>query len=681
MPRDGRATPTTPGLARVLAPRSVVLFGTAPAAAVIRQCRRLGFTGPLWPVHPTRDEIAGIPCVRHVDELPGVPDAAFVAVNRRATIDVVATLARLGVGGAVCYASGFAESGPEGVALQARLVEAAGDMPLLGPNCYGVINALDGVALWPDEHGCGRVARGVAIVSQSGNVGLNLTLQQRGVPLAFMVTVGNQAVAGVEDCLEAFVAEPRVSAIGLFVEAIIDPVRFARLSAAAAARGVRIVALQAGKSDAGAAIAASHTASLAGRRTAYEALLARCGVATVGTPAELLEALKVLHHGGPLTGPRLVSLSCSGGEASLVADLAEAGTLRFAPFPDEQRGRIAATLTELVTIGNPFDYHTFMWGDRAAMGRTFGEVLDGPHDATMLVLDAPPRPDQDASSWEVAAHALADAARRTGRRAAVVATLSECLTPGIRAAAESAGIVALQGLREALIALEAAAWLAAHAPGEPPAPVTQPGATRVLDEDEGKALVAGWGVAVPEGVRCARADVASAAARIGWPVTLKGLGIAHKSEAGAVRVGIPGPEALVAAAIAMPPEVRECRVEHTIVGTVAEVLVTVRRDAPVGWLVTLGAGGVETELRRDTASLLAPVTGAQVEAALGRLRIAPVLRGHRGRPAAAVPALVALVERLVAGARSTGVVEVELNPVLVTPDAAVAVDALVTVEA
>ncbi|MEY2740678.1 MAG: hypothetical protein RL283_780 [Actinomycetota bacterium] len=679
VPRPARDA--APRLARVLAPRSVALFGTAPVEAVIRQCRRLGYAGELWPVHPTRGDIAGVRCVRSVDDLPGVPDAAFVAVNRRATVEVVGALARRGAGGAVCYASGFAESGAEGAALQARLVDAAGDMPLLGPNCYGTINALDGVALWPDEHGCTPVARGVAIVSQSGNVGLNLTLQQRGLPLAYMVTVGNQAVAGVEECLEAFVADPRVGAIGLFIEAIVDPVRFARLAAAAAARGTRIVALQTGKSEAGAAIAASHTASLAGRRAAYEALFARCGVATVATPAELVEALKVLHHGGPLAGPRLVSLSCSGGEASLVADLAETGALRFEPFPEAQRARIAGTLTELVTIGNPFDYHTFMWGDRAAMGRTFGEVMDGPHDATMLVLDAPPLPDQDASSWEVAAHALADAARRTGRRAAVVATLPECLTPGIRAAADAAGIVALQGLRESLVALEAAAWLGAHEPGAPPAPAAAPGAERVLDEDEGKALVAAWGVPVPAGERCARGDVAAAAERTGWPVTLKGLGIAHKSEAGAVRVGIADRAALSAAVEAMPASVREYRVERTVSGAVAEVLVSVRRDAPVGWLVTLGAGGVETELRRDTTSLLAPVTDAEVGAALARLRIAPLLHGHRGRSAGAVPALVALVGDLVRGAVAAGVVEVELNPVLVTPDAAVAVDALVTVEA
>ncbi|MDA3041723.1 MAG: CoA-binding protein, partial [Actinomycetota bacterium] len=263
-------------LSRTLNPRSIALFGASPAQSVIEQCQKLGFTGQLWPVHPTRETIAGVKCFKSIAELPAAPDVAFVAVNRHATIGVVAELAKLGCGGAVCYASGFAESGTQsdinGVELQQKLIEAAGEMSLLGPNCYGYINALDGVALWPDQHGCKPEKFGSAIVSQSGNVGLNLTLQQRDLNLAYLVTVGNQAVAGVEDCLEFFINDGRVTSIGLFIEAIVDPVRFARLAHYAAQRYLRIVALQTGRSEAGALIAASHTASLAGRRRAYEAL-------------------------------------------------------------------------------------------------------------------------------------------------------------------------------------------------------------------------------------------------------------------------------------------------------------------------------------------------------------------------------------------------------------------------
>ena len=671
-------------LSRTLNPRSVALFGTSPAQSVIEQCQKLGFAGELWPIHPTRESIAGVRCFKSVADLPHAPDVAFIAVNRHATIDVVAQLSKIGTGGAVCYASGFAESGlqsgVDGNALQQQLIMAAGEMPLLGPNCYGYINALDGVALWPDQHGCKPETSGSAIVSQSGNVGLNLTLQQRELNLAYMVTVGNQAVAGVEDCLEVFINDSRVTSIGLFIEAIVDPVRFARLAHYAAQRNLRIVALQTGRSEAGALIAASHTASLAGRRRAYEALFARCGVAMVNTPAELVETLKLLNQGGALTGNKLVSLSCSGGEASLVADLSEKTSLRFDPFSAEHHQRINSTLTELVTVGNPFDYHTFMWGDRTATANTFTQVMNGPQDATLLILDTPPRPDQQSDSWAVAAQSLGDAARTTNRRGVVVATLPECVTPGVRAAANEAKLVVLQGLQESLTALDAAAWLGAHLPGELPAPVSMPNKTKLINESDAKNLLRQNGVSVPNGAQCSRQDIAASAQKIGFPITLKGLGLAHKSESGAVRVGIKSQEELTLAIQSMPREVTDFLVEQTITDVVAEVLVSVRRDAPVGWLITLGAGGIYTELWRDTVCLLAPATDTEIRNAILSLRIAPLLNGYRGKPAGDLDALVALTQKVIALTLNEGLVEVELNPVLVTKTSAVAVDALMIAE-
>lgn len=671
-------------LSRTLNPRSVALFGASPAQSVIEQCQKLGFTGQLWPVHPTRESIAGVKCYRSTADLPSAPDVAFVAVNRNATIDVVKQLAKLGAGGAVCYASGFAESGTQsgisGVDLQQQLVAAAGEMPLLGPNCYGYINALDGVALWPDQHGCKPESFGAAIVSQSGNVGLNLTLQQRDLNLAYLVTVGNQAVAGVEDCLEVFINDSRVASVGLFIEAIVDPVRFARLAHYAAQRNLRIVALQTGRSEAGALIAASHTASLAGRRRAYEALFARCGVAMVDSPTELIETLKLLNQGGALTGNKLVSLSCSGGEASLVADLSEKTSLRFEPFSSEQHQRISATLTELVTVGNPFDYHTFMWGDRVATANTFTEVMNGPQDATLLILDTPPRDDQFSDSWTVAVQSLGDAATTTKKRGVVVATISECVTADVLVAARAANMTVLQGLQESLAALDAAAWLGANLPGELPAKVVAPRATKLIDEAEAKSMLSRNGVAVPVGARTKRDELIATANRVGYPVTLKGLGLAHKSESGAVRVGITDADQLIATANAMPKEIREFLVEQTVTNIVVEVLVSVRRDAPVGWLVTLGAGGVFTELWRDTVCLLAPATNTEISEALQKLRIAPLLNGFRGKPAANVAALVELIQKLIDAALNNDLVEIELNPVLVTPKSAIAVDALMIAE-
>ena len=667
-------------LSRTLNPRSIALFGTSPAQSVIEQCLKLGFTGELWPVHPTRETLAGIKCFKSVSDLPSAPDVAFVAVNRNATIDVVKQLAKIGAGGAVCYASGFAESGTQsgvnGVELQHQLVAVAGEMPLLGPNCYGYINAFDGVALWPDQHGCESVTSGVAIVSQSGNVGLNITLQQRGLNLAYLVTVGNQAVAGIEDCLEVFINDSRVTAVGLFIEAIVDPVRFAKLAYYANKRNLRIVALQTGRSEAGAMIAASHTASLAGRRSAYKALFERCGVAMVDTPIELIETLKLLDQGGTLTGNKLVSLSCSGGEASLVADLSEKTALQFEPFSIEQHARISSTLTELVTVGNPFDYHTFMWGDRVATANTFTQVMDGPQDATLLILDTPPRDDQDSQTWVIAAQSLGDAALATNKRGVIVATLPECTTDAIRVAAKDANLVVLQGLHEALVALNAAAWLANNQAGDPPAQVVTALKTKLIDEADAKLMLQKNGVNVPNGVRCPRSDIADMANKIGFPITLKGLGLAHKSEVGAVKVGLQNKQELDSALAMMPGEINEFLVEQTVVDVVAEILVSIRRDAPVGWLITLGAGGVYTELWRDTTFLLAPVDDDQILGSLAKLRIAPLLNGFRGKPAGNLNALVELIQNVISTAMNNNLVEVELNPVLVTPNTAVAVDAL-----
>jgi acyl-CoA synthetase (NDP forming) len=667
-----------PDLSRLLNPRSIAVIGGSPAARVVEQCLKLGYTGKIWPVHPTKKEMHGVACFPSLADLPGVPDAAFVAVNRHLTLDAISQLSAMGAGGAVCYASGFAESGD--VELQAELVRRAGELPILGPNCYGYINALDGIALWPDEHGCLPVQQGVGIISQSGNVGINLTMQQRGLNIAYMVTVGNQAGGGVEDALQSFIDDDRVTAIGMFIEAVREPIRFSQLAQLAFNKGKRIVALQTGKSEAGALIAASHTASLAGNRQAYAALFDRCAVATVETPTELVETLKMLDNGGVLSGYRLASLSCSGGEASLIADMSEFTNLKFEPFPAEQTARIEATLTELVHVANPFDYHTFMWGDKPAMTSTFSETMRGDHDATLLLLDAPPRDDQDASSWLVAAEAFAAAAQATGRRAVCVATMPECFSESMRNSITSLGLNAAQGLREALVALDRAAWLGAHAPKTLPAPVLTPGDTALVDEANSKKLLASWGVTVPTGARCTRDNVASEAQRIGYPITLKGLGLAHKSEAGAVAVGLRDAEQLTAALNGMPSDIAEFLVEQTVTGIVAEVLVSIRRSAPLGWLITVGAGGVLTELWRDTQCLLAPATADDIYAALQRLRISPILNGYRGKPAADIDTLVQAILTLQESVVGSRLAEVELNPVLATTNSAVAVDALIIEE-
>jgi acyl-CoA synthetase (NDP forming) len=279
----------------------------------------------------------------------------------------------------------------------------------------------------------------------------------------------------------------------------------------------------------------------------------------------------------------------------------------------------------------------------------------------------------------MAADALADAADATGKRAVVVATLAECLNEPFRQHIAARGLTPMLGLGEALTALDAAATVGRRC--DPPhAAVEAATHTALVNEADAKQRLRGLGLPVPAGEVVPREGVLAAAQRVGYPVTLKALGHAHKSEAGAVKVGLRDEAALAAALDAMPGTDAGFLVESTVTDVVAEVLVTVRRDAPVGWLVSIGHGGVTTELWSDVTHLLAPVTPADVATALARLRSYPLLTGFRGRPAADIDALVDLIVRLADAVVGTDVVEVELNPVLVGVRGATAVDALLIVE-
>ena len=211
---------------RLLKPRSIAVFGGAQAQEVIRQSDRMGYRGEIWPVHPQKTEIMGRRVFRSVADLPGSPDAAYVGVNRHLTINIVGDHAERGAGGAVCYATGFVEAGEEGSELQDKLLQASGGMPLVGPNCYGILNYLDGAMLWPDQQGGRRVDQGVAIITMSSNGGFNLTMQRRGLPIAYVVSLGNKLKFDLHDAIRTFARQDRVTAIGLYVEAMSDPKAF-----------------------------------------------------------------------------------------------------------------------------------------------------------------------------------------------------------------------------------------------------------------------------------------------------------------------------------------------------------------------------------------------------------------------------------------------------------------------
>ncbi|NRQ15520.1 acetate--CoA ligase family protein [Ensifer sesbaniae] len=680
----------TRSLDRLIRPRTIAVFGGKEARRVIEQCDKMGFSGEIWPVHPRETDILGRKCYRSVAELPAAPDASFVGVNRQLTIDIIRDLAARGAGGAVCYASGFREAASElddGNDLQEALVAAAGDMPIVGPNCYGFINMLDGALLWPDQHGMLRVEKGVAILTQSSNIACNISMQTRGLPLAYVMTAGNQAQTGLSDIACAVLEDPRVTAVGLHIEGFDSVAALERLATRARELGKPVVTLKVGKSEAAQLATVSHTASLAGNDRVSSALLARLGIGRVDTLPALLETLKLLHVAGPLESNDISSMSCSGGEASLMADAGERYRVNYRPLRDEQRKPLKDALGEMVTIANPLDYHTFVWGNREKQATAFAAMMKGGYAINLVVLDFPRLDRCDAADWETTCQAVIEAARTTGARAGIVASLGENMPEATALFLMKAGIVPFFGIEEALDAIETAAdigaaWKKPASPRLLDGSGVAAGDAITLSEHEAKVELAASGLKVPEGKTAATAEEAAAAAEtLGFPVVLKGLGVAHKTEAGAVKLNLASRQEVLAAASTMAGVASGYLVEKMVGKPVAELIIGAMRDPVAGPVLTIGAGGILVELLDDSAILTLPTTPEAIREAIGGLKIRKLLDGYRGGPTAD---FAALTEAVAAAAsyvvsNASKLEELDINPLMVLPNGqgAVAADALI----
>ena len=668
-------------LSRLFNPKSIAIIGGgAWCESVAEQAIKMGFMGKIYPIHPKRKPLAGIASFAKITDLPYPPDACFIGVNRYITIDVVSQLSAMGAGGAICFASGFSEAEQEdnkGADLQTQLVTAAGDMPILGPNCYGIINYLDRAILWPDQHGGIAVANGVGIITQSSNMAINITMQARALPIAAIACAGNQAQISMADIGLEMLQDPRITALGLHIEGFNNLRSYERLATEAHRLNKPIVALKVGKSDQAKAATISHTASVAGGDAGASALLKRLNVARVNSLPTLLETLKILHFTGPLPNTNIASISCSGGEASLAADTAIGHSLTFPPLTQSQQTNLRAALGPLVALANPLDYHTYIWRDSSAMTAAWASMME-PHLAlTLLVVDFPRSDRCSDADWDCAIEAAGRAKARTGANVAMVTTLPENLSERIAERLTAVGVIPLLGMTEAIEAVEAAASFTRPANTELllPTPSKNP---KILSEATAKKVLAMHDLRIPNAQRATSPENAAAIAEtIGFSVALKGEGVAHKSEANAVALNLQTPDAVQAAATTMP--VATFLVEEMLTGGVAELLIGVVKDPAHGFVLTLGAGGTLTEVLNDTTSMLIPATRDDIDAGLQSLKSAKLLNGFRGAPAADMQAIldaIAAIQNYVL-ANADGLEEVEVNPLICTPTDAIAADALI----
>jgi acetyl-CoA synthetase len=683
-------------LAPLLHPGSVAVVGAndRPGSygdVIFRNLAAAGFAGAVWGVNPKRDEVHGRVCVPRVADLPEPVDAVVVAIPAAACAPVIVEAGERACGGAIVIAAGFGETAA-GRPLEAELREAAArfELPVCGPNGNGVVSAAARAPLWGDS--VERLTPGpVAVITQSGNFGVNALGSDRGIGFHTVVSTGNGAVLEPSDWLEALAATEGVGSIALMLESDGDGARLSHALAGCAERGVGVAVLKVGSSEGGARAAGAHTGALAGDQRVFAALMEEAGAAMASEPSELLELARALAVGAarPTRRGGLAILTCSGGDSGVAADLAEERGLELPELSPETRGRLAEILPSAATVANPLDYTSMLWDDHQALAEIAAAVSSDPGiDQLLLLFDQPRGLDPEiAADWERVKRALLAGAARGDAATILGSTLPELLDPDGAAELGAAGVATAAGLGAAI-----ACATALRTPPADPERLREIAAAAVgaggdpqgdgrLGEAEAKRLLAEGGLGVPEGAIAVDVAGAVEAARdLGTPVALKlsSPALIHKTEAGALALDLRDEEEVREAAarlLSLPEAADATLLVERMAGEGVELLLAARRDGVVPALL-VGIGGIWAEALDDVAIVPLPAPPARVERALRSLRAAPLLTGGRGRTAVDLGAAARFGSRLGELALEHGLDLLEVNPALASPRGCLALDAV-----
>ena len=680
------ATQEARNLRSLFEPRSVAVVGASNDPAkwgqwLARGALRGEHRRAVYLVNRAGGEVLGRPAYRSLAELPEAPELVVLSVPAAAFEEMVDASLAAGARAIVAIAAGLGESGEEGLQRERAVVErvrAAGAV-LLGPNCLGVYDAAAELDLGSGEFDPGPIG----LVSQSGNLALEVSLlaAEVGLGLSRFASLGNQADLEAAELVAAFAAHDETRAIGVYCEDFRDGRAFARAAAAAVQSGKPVLLLTGGTSAAGLRAARSHTGALVSESVAVDAACRAAGIVRVASPRELVDRAQILLAGTRPRGRRLAIVSDGGGSGVIAADLAAGLGFELPLLSDELSSELAAVMPATATTTNPVDFAGAGEQDLSSYERIPRLLLEsGEVDSVVLsgyiggygrTSDELREPETDA------ARGLARAAADT-ERLVVVQTMYWQEPPA--AALRTGGVPVYRDIEAALGSLACAARAEERRPSGVP---ELPTAARPLGEAgyfDARALLAAGGVPFAEAVHARTEDEACAAARaLSYPVVLKALGLVHKSDAGGVAVGLENEAALEEALARMAERLAPpgYSVERLITAPAAvELIVGCRVDLRFGPVLLIGLGGVLAEVLRDTAVALAPADADEVESLLRELRGAALLTGVRGRPPLAIGAAAAAAAALsrVAAAHPE-LSELEVNPLLVTSDGVVGLDA------
>ncbi|MFT8246691.1 acetate--CoA ligase family protein [Roseomonas sp. BN140053] len=673
-------------LSRIIAPRSVAVIGASEDYAkfggrILHHVIRHGFAGRLIPVNPRRDTLLGLPAFASIGAAPGPVDLAIVAVPVGQLLQTVGECAAAGVGACIVFTAQLGEFDAAGAALQEQVVAVArgAGMRLIGPNCMGMISATQALGLTSSPT-LGQVpalrAGRVGLVSQSGALmgALFIFAHDHGIGLSTMISVGNQADIDLCDMLEALIEDAATGVICLYVEAVSDGARFAALARRARAAGKRILAVKAGRTEAGSAMARSHTASLAGSFAGFEAMCRDTGILLMDEAEGMILAAGVLADCPAMGAGGIGMVVSSGGNGAVTADRMVAEGLPLAEWGEDTRARLSAHFLPSHQ-NNPVDLgaHTGALGPHI-FAEAVAAVADDPGVAALVYLMTPQPLMPQTAEAVIAARA------RTNKPTVFILDTSR-FADEVREQLIAAGMPFVSRIDDALRVLRAlvreremAALAALPAPTRPAGAGPLPASLRdgALTEPEAKALFAAYGIPVTRERVVGDAEAAAAAAvEIGFPVVLKGVSreVVHKSDLGLVRLNLRDAAAVrdaFAAVVAALPEADAAAVVQEMVRGEAEVILGARRDAVFGPQVLVGLGGVLVEVLRDVQLAVAPIGPEAAEAMLRRLALWPLLEGVRGRPALDVGALCDAISRFSWLAADLGerLEDLEANPVI-----------------
>jgi acetate---CoA ligase (ADP-forming) len=677
---------TSTSVTAMLEARSVALVGASArpgslGARMIAEVARSPSRPRTYLVNPRYSDIDGVPCLPDLAAVPEPVDLALLAVPDRALEQQLSAAARSQARSAVIFGNAFDPPGRTG--LRSRLAAIAGQagLALCGAGCMGFVNVARGLRaigyVEPDPLPAGPVA----LVTHSGSVFSALLRTRRGFGFSVAVSSGQELVTTAADYARYALGLAETKVLALVLEAIRDAPGLRAVLADALAADVPVVLLSVGASQAGQALVSAHSGALAAADGAWEALAGAYGLHRVRDLAELADTLELFAAGrraAPGTG--IATVHDSGLERAHTADLAAELGVPFAPLAPPTHARLAAVLDPGLDPANPLD----VWGTGRDTEPLFAECLsalaaDPAVAAVALAVDLVPEFDSDESY----PRAVLAAAAGTAKPVAVLAGLPAAVDQAAAARLRAAGIPVLEGTRTGLLALR---HLLDHSGRPSPPPVREPARSPWKDPlpaggSELFGLLREYGIPAVRTEAAASRDAALAAASaIGYPVVIKTdePGIAHKSDVGGVRLGLAGPGEAGAAyddlAARLGPRVVVC--ETAPPGT--ELALGIVIDPALGPLLVVGAGGVLVEILAERAVLLAPVTRSAALAALRRLRIAPVLAGSRGQPAADLDAIADAITGLSRLACDLGdaLEALDINPLICAPAGPVAVDAL-----